>query len=326
MSNKLNIILPGVIWQESADYPYLYKELKTPLFTKLLSKARQTTYDLSYSDFIYHEISVFSTLAKQYANEVGFNAYTSYLIAEPTHLRADRDRLLIAESDILQISEDEAKQIINDINKHFEGEIKLHYLKDDMWILGCNLNLDDLHSYPLLDVIGENADDFLPIGTSRLKLHQIMNEIQMLLFNHSINHLRVEEGLVTINSLWFWDKLLSKRLPNLGKLISNNKSIGEIINNLEVDINNYDSLLIDKAYYPQRYRDSFAWVQALNELESKVIPLIINGLKSGKWSTISIWIPLINQTYQFEINRLLLYKFWKNINFEDLSLSLVNDL
>ncbi|MDD3266962.1 MAG: hypothetical protein PHC75_07285 [Burkholderiales bacterium] len=325
MSDKLNIILPGIVWQESADYPYLYKELKIPLFTKLLSKAKRTAHDFIYSDFIYPKISA-NTLAKQYASEIGFNSYKSYLIAEPTHLRADRDRLLIAESEILQISEDEAIQIIGDINKHFEGEIELRYFKDDLWVLGCNLDLDDLQSYSLLDVIGENADEFLPIGASRLKLHQIMNEIQMLLFNHSINQLRSEEGLVTINSLWFWDKSSNNRTPNLGKLISNNKIIGKSINNLAEDIYLCDSLLIDKAYYPQRYRDSFAWVQAVNELETKVIPLIINGLKSDKWSTIAIWLPLINQTYQFEISRLSLYKFWKNKNFEELSLSLVENL
>lgn len=325
MSDKLNIILPGVIWQESADYPYLYKELKIPLFTKLLAKGKQSKHNLIYSDFIYRERST-DTIACQYANEVGFTNYKSYLIAEPTHLRADRDRLLIAESEILQISEDEAKQIIDDINKHFEGEIELRYFKDDLWILGCDLYLDDLVSYPLLDVIGENADDYLPQGRYRLKLHQLMNEIQMLLFNHNINQLRSEEGLVAINSLWFWNKSVNNQMIDLGKLFSNNKSISTCITNLDIDITNCDSLLIDKAYYPQRYRDSFAWVQAVNELESKLMPLIINGLKSGNWSTISIWLPLINQTYQFEISRLSLYKFWKNKNFEELSLKLVEDL
>lgn len=322
MSKALNVILPGLVWQESADYEYLYKELRIPRLAKILAQASQKKHNLSYSDFIYR-IDNNITLAQQYANELTFTGFKSYLIAEPTHLRADRDRLLIAESEILQISEEEANEIILDINKHFEGEIELRYYQDNIWILGCNLELDDLVSYPILDIIGENADDFLPQGKSRLKLHQIMNEIQMLLFDHKINHVRNEEGLVAINSLWFWDKYQSNDVPNLGKLISNNSSVGECITNLQTQIYVCDSLLIDKAYYPQRYRDSFSWVQALNELESKVLPLLINGLKLKEWSTISLWIPLINQTYQFEITRFSLYKFWKNMSFDDLSNSLL---
>lgn len=320
---ELNIILAGLIWQEVADYEYLYKELSVPKLSKLLSKANITRHaGLSYSDFAYSntKVQTGTTLATYYANQLNLSGFKSYLLAEPTNLRADRDRLLIAEAELLQLSETEAHEIISSINQHFEGEAKVFYLREDLWLLGTNLDLHDLNSYPIIDIIGENVDDYLPEGVSRIYLHKIMNEIQMLLFEHPVNNLRHEDNLLSVNSLWLWDKRIQPLPCKLGQ-VTQIKTNAENINQL-IATADCNTLIIDDAYYPVKYRDSFAWVQRVHEIEAYLPEFIMSTLRTGKFKTVNIWLPQLLDTWQLSINRLDLYKFWRNSNFTQISTQL----
>lgn len=315
---ELNVVLPGLIWHEVADYEYLYKQLNVPTLTWLLSKAKYQEFVASYSDFVYN-FSADETLARFYARENDFCEFDNYLIVEPTHLRADRDRLLIAESEILQLNEEESREIISAVNQHFAGEIGLKLIKEDLWLLGTNLDLSDLVSYPIIDIIGENIDDYLPLGKSRMMLHKLMNEIQMLLFDHPVNKLRAEDGLIAVNSLWLWDKLKANSVFKTNRVLSNNSSIGDKIINLPEQLRQYDTLIIDKLHYPAQYRDSFAWVQGLHEIEQNLVPLLMDGTKTGYWQKLHIWVPNLGRTHRFTVSKLEMYKFWQNKTFEQIS-------
>jgi hypothetical protein len=320
---ELNIVLAGLIWQEVADYEYLYKELSVPKLSKLLSKANITGHaGLSYSDFAYSntKVQIGTTLANNYAAQLNLSGFNSYLLAEPTNLRADRDRLLIAESELLQLSETEAHEIIASINQHFEGEVKVFYLREDLWLLGTNLDLHDLNSYPIIDIIGENVDDYLPEGVSRIYLHKIMNEIQMLLFEHPVNSLRNEDNLLAVNSLWLWDKKIQPLPCKLGKaahIKTSVKNIKQLISTADCN-----TLIIDDTYYPAKYRDSFGWVQRLHEIEEYLPEFIMDALRTGKFKTVNIWLPQLSNTWQLNINRFDLYKFWRNSDFTQISTQL----
>lgn len=322
MSN-LNLVLPGLVWHESADYGYLYKQLNVPILSKLLSRAKLVKHTLSYSDFVYSSHLGNESLARAYANQLGLTDYKGYVLAEPTHLRVDRDRLLIAETELLQLSEDESRQIIALINQHFAGELMVYYVQDNLWLMGINLDLADLTSYPIVDIIGENVDEYLPLGKSRLHLHRIMNEIQMLFFDMPLNQLRNEDGLLVVNSLWLWDKKLSALPFSLSNVVSNNAQFGELLTNLALQIRHTNTLIIDKAYYPAQYRDSFAWVSALHEIENNLLAVVYNQLKSGVLGEINIWLPGLNSTIQYKIRRRDLWKFWHNKSFEEISQQLV---
>lgn len=320
---ELNIVLAGLTWQEVADYEYLYKELSVPKLSKLLSKANVTQHTgLSYSDFVYSntKVQTGTTLATHYATQLNLSGFKSYLLAEPTNLRADRDRLLIAEAELLQLSETEAHGIIASVNQHFAGEVKLFYLREDLWLLGTNLDLHDLNSYPIVDIIGENVDDYLPAGVSRIYLHKIMNEIQMLLFEHEVNNLRHEDNLLAVNSLWLWDKKIQPlpcKFGQVSQINANAENIKKLISTADCN-----TLIIDDAYYPAKYRDSFAWVQRVHEIEEYLPEFIMDTLRAGKFKTVNIWLPQLLNTWQLSINRLDLYKFWRNSDFTQISTQL----
>lgn len=316
---QLNVVIPGLIWSDIGDYDYLYNQLDVPVLTDLLSKATVSKHQLWYSDFVYRTISSCS-LAKQYAEEINFGGYTSYLVVEPTHLRADRDRLLIAESELLQLSDSEAQEIISSLNEHFAGEIEVRLYRDDLWILGCNFQLDDMQSYPIVDIVGENIDEFMPTGSARIKLHGLLNEIQMLLFMHPINQQRNEENLLAINSLWLWDKRPTTLPFELKDVVSNNSQLGHPVTDLQHDLSIHNVLIWDKAYYPAQYRDSFAWVKNIHEIETHLAPLLLAVLKAKHYTQLNIWIPSLKGTSCFQLGKFDLYKFWRRKTFTELSI------
>jgi hypothetical protein len=311
--NQLNLVLPGIIWPEIADYEYLIKQLDIPNLRKLCTKAKLHKADFCYSDFIYSNYDYSAgSLATSYAKKLNIIAeFSSFLIVEPTHLRADRDRLLIAEAELLQLNTEEAETIINAINQHFSGELKLYLLEDDLWLLGTNLDLADLVSYPIIDIVGENIDDFLPQGKSRLALHKILNEIQMLLFNLPLNQQRQDEGLMMVNSLWFWDKQNPKQEVTSMQMIQTNQQLNQQIININSLEAEEKTLIINNGYFAARYRDSFAWTQQMNQFEHEVVPKLLKLLSSRKLRQINILIPGLDGGWRLSVKSLDLWCFWR---------------
>jgi hypothetical protein len=57
---------------------------------------------------------------------------------------------------------------------------------------------------PAPDALGRDVDPLLPRGEDALHWHRRLNEIQMLLHEHPVNHAREARGAVPVNSVWLW--------------------------------------------------------------------------------------------------------------------------
>lgn len=306
--SQLNLILPGIIWPNAADYEYLSSRIKMPQFSNLFAKGQLSRLELNFSDFVYaQQLKSGLSLANYYAKELGLNAHAAYMLLEPTHLRLDRDRLLISEPALLQLNSAEAQQLITVINEYFSGELEVFYISDELWLIGLNFTLDDVVSYPLIDIVGENIDEFLPSGNERLRLHKLINELQMLLFNLPLNKLREDEGLLTINSVWIWDKSPPKLAFEFGTRLANNSSLSALTGNFAA----VTSLIVDKAYYPACYRDSFSWLEVVAELDNLLAAKLSNLLNSRKIQHLNIYIPTLTGCHCLQLSRFDLWKFWR---------------
>lgn len=51
---------------------------------------------------------------------------------------------------------------------------------------------------------GREPDAFMPSGESAAGYHKLLGEVQMCLYEHEVNRRREAEGLMPINSVWFW--------------------------------------------------------------------------------------------------------------------------
>lgn len=328
----LNLILPGLLWKDVGDIEYLYSNINIKNLDKLIKSSQIKSYNFTYSDLIYQLMykNVTMTLAKYLANQICaeyMHEYT-FLIAEPTHLRADRDRLLISESELLQLTEDEAKDIISAINSHFANELKIFYVAEHIWLIGVKFNLDENNFYPILDIIDENIDDYLPKGANQILFSKILNEIQMLLFNLPLNQERKHGGLLTINSIWMWDKNLCNTHKDIidllaKNLVSNNVQLIKLKNNkyrsFTGTVTDYlfedVTIFVDSLYFPCCYRDSNSWMNTIENLDQQIAHVIKSEMDLGKINTLRIIVPTQYKTIEIILTKLSRFKFWKNNTF-----------
>jgi len=124
---------------------------------------------------------------------------TCWLRADPVHLRADRDRLLLIPSAGFEIAADEARQLCEELNRHFSDQFTLHTFTPQVWGLQAKTFMD-LQSRAPIEIAGLDVDAELP----GKRWHALLNEIQMALYQHPVNTAREARGAPVVNSLWPW--------------------------------------------------------------------------------------------------------------------------
>jgi hypothetical protein len=108
-----------------------------------------------------------------------------WLRADPVHLRADRDRLLLIPSAGFEITAAEARELCAELDRLFAAQFTLHAFAPDHWGLRANAAMS-LATRPPLETAGHNVDKELP----EKRFHSLLNEIQMALYQHPVNTAR----------------------------------------------------------------------------------------------------------------------------------------
>jgi len=125
----------------------------------------------------------------------------SWLRADPVHLRADRDRVLLMPSQAFSITADEAQGLAAALAPLLAGKFVLHAVRSDHWCLESQGHEPiDVGAKPPIDLAGADIDPHLPPK----QWHLLLTEIQMTLYAHPVNTAREQRGDPVINSLWLW--------------------------------------------------------------------------------------------------------------------------
>ncbi len=281
---QLSFVVPGILSPE-------YDICNCPNLNKLIRHAKITQLDLSYSDIILGaEYEINTSIAKQIAQSRQLKTYQCYLICEPTHLRLDGNSLLISESTLLQLDKSECTVIINDINNHFNGDLEIFYITDNLWLIGINNLHAPINNFAIVDILGQNVNQFL---SNNILLNQIINEVQMLLFHHDINKIRNDEGSLSVNSIWLWDKILHNKL----------------------DVDSFE--IIDNLHSPSSYGDTYSWLQQMQHMDDTIWQKLVKQQTLIK--QINIYLPYRNKTIKAQITPLDKFKFWRNNNIKQLT-------
>jgi len=133
-----------------------------------------------------------------------------WLRADPVHLRADRDRVLLLPSAGFDIAADEAGQLVDALNRHFADQFTLHVLAPDCWGLVAKSAIA-LQTRPPIELAGRDIDAELPDK----RWHALLNETQMALYQHAVNTAREARGAPVVNGIWLWG---AGALPDAEKL------------------------------------------------------------------------------------------------------------
>ncbi|OGT84700.1 MAG: hypothetical protein A3H91_04960 [Gammaproteobacteria bacterium RIFCSPLOWO2_02_FULL_61_13] len=119
--------------------------------------------------------------------------------AEPVSLRADRDRLLLADAALLKIQADEARAMVATIEGHFGEALRLTVAAPERWYARLATPPRG-ETTPLAAVAGNQITP----GQGAMGWHVLMNEMQMLLHEHPLNQAREARGELPLNGIWLW--------------------------------------------------------------------------------------------------------------------------
>jgi hypothetical protein len=124
--------------------------------------------------------------------------------ADPVHLRADRDRLLLFDARHLGVTADEAEALVDTFNTHFAQDgLRLEAPGPQRWYLHLP-RPPRIRTHPLHAAVGRGIAGLLPQGEERASWAGLLNEVQMLFHHAQVNARREAEGRPTVNGVWPW--------------------------------------------------------------------------------------------------------------------------
>ncbi|MFO7543337.1 MAG: hypothetical protein R6W97_11120 [Thiobacillus sp.] len=126
-----------------------------------------------------------------------------WLRADPVHLRVMRDRIVLTDSRALNVPAEEADALADAIGQHFGDSLRPLPAHPQRWYVSFP-QPPRLRTTLLSEATGRDIDSLLPQGEDARHFRSLLNELQMLLFEHPVNQAREARGELPVNSLWLW--------------------------------------------------------------------------------------------------------------------------
>ena len=132
-----------------------------------------------------------------------------WMRADPVHLRADRDRLVLHPGTGFAIAREEAEALCAALNRHVEGLLNFFASRPNSWRAKSTI-AEKLETPATLEAAGQDINAALPRGAGAMRWHALLNEAQMVLHGHPVNEAREQRCEPAVNGVWLWG---AARLP-----------------------------------------------------------------------------------------------------------------
>lgn len=149
-----------------------------------------------------------------YMGATGQQPATPVLRADPVYLRVETDHLLLFDAGVLALSADQAAALVGRFNEFYASDgLLLEAPRPDEWYL-FGADAQEAGTTPLDRVRARNVGSFLPSGEAGARLRALMNEVQMLFFEHPVNEAREQAGELPVSGIWPWGEgLMPQSVP-----------------------------------------------------------------------------------------------------------------
>lgn len=182
-----------------------------PALQTLLSKGRREPLPADFTSFLFEQFQLKTEPGKDQpvaslsALGDGLDAAGGWwLRADPVHMVADRDQLYLSACNALEVSRREADELVAELNRLYaEDGWQFIAATPERWYLRLPEALA-MRTVSTGAAMGCRVGEVLPQGDDALVFQRAMTEMQMLLHASPVNARRSEQGLLTVNSLWFW--------------------------------------------------------------------------------------------------------------------------
>lgn len=326
---NLTVFIPGLFGPDIQIHPDDYPDL--PALNWLLSKATHQTlnpvspsyrlcelFGLSVSDSDF-PIAAISRLSDDNQHPEGI-----WLRADPVHVQADRDGLILIDNNRFVLSQRDALALAADINLLLKPyELELEVPTPYRWYLRMKDDLE-LKTTPLDAIVGKDILPYMPSGDDRINLIQLMNDIQMTLHNSDVNKKREQEKALPINSVWFWgygelpkiinrhwsfitsDEMLAKGLSMVAATPF--FDLPENYNEINSSDSSYNGLIVINAFQKfSYYHDLEGWLEALIHYEENWFLPLLNAFKRKEFDELIIK----TESSSINLDKTCRYKLWK---------------
>ncbi len=344
--STIDLIVPGLLGPFSADISnnipaHISQQLNDAEFQPLkkwLAKADVLTYSsTNYYSTLCNKLGAGLTpdisrlsLCEITCRYDGIHTEEGYFYrADPVHFKAESDHALLLGSQLISPTQEEVNELVAVFNQHFQQDnISLHATDSQRWYLRCSRPLD-LKFYALDYSLGRDIKHFLPQGADALWWRRILNEAQMLFFQHKVNQQRESDGKLTINGLWLWDlsvniepsenraifadKIYADNVESiaLADLIKEERVSLSVASYKKSDSFEANSIIVtEQLYEAVCYGDIDAWLEALRGYCSNFFLKMSDMLKTGQLDELNIY-PCDGRV--FKLKRKQLIKFWKPV-------------
>jgi hypothetical protein len=177
---------------------------------------------------------------------------------------------------------------------------------------------------PMSLAAGRNIHGNLPTGRESGRWHQLINEIQMLLFAHPLNEAREERGELPVNSVWFWGNgAVPVRSINSYATVSSDEVLVEMLaratgapfSGWQAEWRGADEgaqLLVWSGLRAALQRgDLHAWRDALQTFENNYARPLWDALCSGKLDSLQLEVAGGDRLRKFSLTRGSSWAFWR---------------
>jgi hypothetical protein len=212
----MHLLIPFATVSSEAATKYL-QDLKLPNLRQLLSTLTLVDSDIGTEDSFsppheralaraqgLHVVDGYIPWAAQRAMALGLENAPAlpWSFVTLCHSVVGNGSMTMEDPDQLQVSEIESRQLLADMTPYFaEDGLTLHYLEPALWLCSGE-SLRDVRTASLDRVIGQDLATWQPAQGESAKLRRLQNEMQMLLYTHTVNDVRNRARVAVINSIW----------------------------------------------------------------------------------------------------------------------------
>ncbi|MCW7536391.1 hypothetical protein OOT46_00795 [Aquabacterium sp. A7-Y] len=126
----------------------------------------------------------------------------NWALLTPAHWHVGTDQVTMLDPQTLQLGEEESRELLEAVRELFESEgYVLVWGAATRWY-AAHESFRELPTASPDRVIGRNVHAWMPEHPQFSRVRRLQNEVQMLLYTHTLTDRRIERGLPPVNSFW----------------------------------------------------------------------------------------------------------------------------
>jgi hypothetical protein len=248
-----------------------------------------------------------------------------WLRADPVSFSMERDQMIMQAEAAL--SEEEAAQLCASLNIHFAPDgMRFVAPHPQRWYLQLD-HIPAMNTFPLPQVVGADMHAHLPFGEDALRWHSILNEIQMLFYEHEVNRAREQRGVAAVSGVWFWGggKLTQTLRKSFVGVAGDSELAGAFaqaagipllpnmgsVPDIQVEEGSDKLLVYESLRSALQSADIGRWRNAVLQFEKQYAEPLLELLAAGRIERLTLDVLSEGASRRLELSSAGLWKFWR---------------